>query len=271
VTATQSLPQLAPAAGTCDAVSPSVSDRSGGERPAAVPAGVLLAVCGLHGGAGASTLAALIAETIGGAHADPVLLCEAPGATGDQAALAGTTSRVSLAQLATAVAAGRVPRSFWGRHGSLRLLATAPQPPPAVSTVALIDVLQAARGEHAVTVIDVGTLRDPYATAIVSAASHVLWTLRLGPGAVARAQQLLASPLAPVLAGAQAIAARTARPRDRFGGQAGALRRLADAHHARLILVPELPGREDRPDPASTPARRLTSAAGRFLETRWRA
>jgi hypothetical protein len=227
--------------------------------------GPLVAVCGLQGGAGTSTLANLIAETAASAESGPIVVCEAPGASGDQAALTGAPSRLSLAELAVAVAAGRPPRGFWGRRGALRVLATAPRPAPALAGDALVDVLAAARAEHALTVVDVGTVRDAHARPILEAATHVVWMLRLEPGAVERARVTLASRLVPALAARQALAARGARPRDRFAGEGGALRRLAAEHAERLVLVPELPVRDGRPDPSSGRARRLTTGLTRFL------
>ena len=228
-------------------------------------AGPLLAVCGLHGGAGTSTLANLIATAAAFADAGPVVLCEAPGASGDQAALTGAPSRVSLGELAGAVAAGRSPRGFWGRCGALRVLATAPAPAPAVAPEALADVLRAAQAEHRLTVVDVGTVRDPHARAILRAATHVLWVLRMEPGAVERARLVLASRLVPALAARQALAARGARPRERFAGERAALRRLASEHAERLVLVPELPCRDGRPDHESARAQRVTSGLAGFL------
>ena len=233
------------------------------------PGGPLVAVCGLQGGAGTSILANLLAEAAAARDGGRVVLVEAPGATGNQAALIATTSAVSLAELSVAVAAGRTPPRFWGEHGRLRVIATSPQPtPPLLGAGELGDLLTAARAEHALTVVDAGTARDPHARAILAAATHVLWTLRLDAGAVEQARALLASRLVPALAARQAFAVRAGRARERFAGQGPALRQLVADHSARLVLVPDLPARDARADPDSARARRLIDALTRFFAER---
>ena len=235
-----------------------------GDRP-------LVAVCGLPGGAGASTLAYLIAHVTSQTSDAPVLLCEAPAASGDQAALGTATSTVSLAELAAAVDAGRPPRRFWGREGTLRLLATEPQPTPEVRSTAVVDVLHAAAREHMLTVVDVGDVRHPLSAPILAAATHVLWVLRLEAHAVERARVRLAGQLVPALAARQAIAVRGARPRERFAGQGATLRRLASEHAAELILVPTLPVAEaGHPDTSTARAQRAAATITRFTEAAWR-
>src|SRR4051812_12176455 len=177
--------------------------------------GPLLVVCGLQGGAGASTLANVIAAAAAAASEQPVMLCEAAGAGGDQAALTGARSQLTLEELAATVATGqRPPRRFWAQTGRLRLLAAAPRPtPPHATGQAVADVLVTARAEHALTVVDAGDVRDPRARPILQAATHVLWVLRLEPGAVGLARERLASRLVGALAARQALAVRGARPR----------------------------------------------------------
>ena len=235
--------------------------------------GPLVAVCGLQGGAGASTLANLLATSAATRDQEGrVVLIEAPGATGDQAVLTDARSTVSLAELAAQVAAGRSPRRFWGRAGALRVIATDPQPTPQATTGReLVDVLNAARGEHALGVVDAGTVRAPHATTVLAAASHVIWVLRLEPGAVARARALLASRLVPALGARQILTVRGAVARERFGGQGPALRQLAADHSARLVLMPDLATRQTRPNPTSARARRLTSTLDRWLAEAWAA
>ena len=77
------------------------------------PAGRSWSVCGLHGGAGTSTLALLLAHYAAVASSFPVLLCEAPGASGDQLALGAPESAVSLDSLAVTLASGARPRDGW--------------------------------------------------------------------------------------------------------------------------------------------------------------
>ncbi|MGH2944285.1 MAG: hypothetical protein ACRDLN_16085, partial [Solirubrobacteraceae bacterium] len=73
------------------------------------PGGPVLVICGLHGGAGTTTLAYAVAAQA--AHESPatVLICETDAAAGDVAALAGVTSPYSLSELAAEFAVGRTP------------------------------------------------------------------------------------------------------------------------------------------------------------------
>jgi hypothetical protein len=238
---------------------------------AAAAGGPLVAVCGLQGGAGTSTIANLLAVTTAAADRAAIVLCEAPGASGDQAGLLDTTSRLSLAELARTVADGRPPRRFWGRADDLRVLATPPQPAPLDARPAELGaVLGLVQAEHALTVVDTGTVRDPYARAVLTTATHVLWVLRLEPGAIERARAQLASPLVPPLAARQALLVRGAT-RPRFAGEGPPLRALAADHLAELVLVPDLPREGRRPDPRSARARRLTTALARLLAEPWHA
>ena len=94
------------------AVAPAPSDTSPpAARRAALaftePGGPVVVVCGLHGGAGTSTLALLLAHYAAAASSVPVLLCEAPGASGNQLALGAPESAVSLDALAVTLAMRR--------------------------------------------------------------------------------------------------------------------------------------------------------------------
>ena len=80
--------------------------RSG--RPRAAPArlGPLLAVCGLAGGVGVTTLAYLIALAAARQWPDPVLVADTGGPSGGLAACAGVEVPRSLGELAEQLAAG---------------------------------------------------------------------------------------------------------------------------------------------------------------------
>ena len=94
------------------------------------PDGPVVVVCGLHGGAGTSTLALLLAHYAAAASSVPVLLCEAPGASGNQLALGAPESAVSLDSLAVTLACGaRPPDGWWAERENLRVLATPPAAP----------------------------------------------------------------------------------------------------------------------------------------------
>ena len=71
-----------------------------------VTRGPLLAVCGLCGGAGASTLAYLVALAEARRHSDSVLVADTGGPSGGVARYAGVEAPRSLTEVATQVVAG---------------------------------------------------------------------------------------------------------------------------------------------------------------------
>src|SRR4051794_41494591 len=70
------------------------------------PGGPLVAVCGLAGGAGTSTLALALARQAAHESTAPVLLCETDSSAGGLAAVAHASSRLSLGELATSALSG---------------------------------------------------------------------------------------------------------------------------------------------------------------------
>lgn len=209
------------------------------------PGGPIVVVCGLHGGAGTSTLAYGLAAQAAKESPSSVLLCETDAAAGDVAALAGATSPHSLSELAAEFEAGRTPAGgALARAGNLRVIATAPAPAAAVDDDAVIALMSAARPRHGLTVIDAGTARDPLARRLLRIATHVIWVTIARPGAAQRGRALLAGPLAPALAARQALVVRGVRRAGRSGAgqQAAELRQLADDCCERLVLVADSPG-----------------------------
>ena len=103
------------------------ANRSAAATP--VRLGPLLAVCGLAGGAGVTTLSYLIALAAVRQWTDPVLVADTGGPSGGLAACAGVEVPRSLGELAEQLAAG-VPLGggiyATGRDG-LRVLATGPE------------------------------------------------------------------------------------------------------------------------------------------------
>ena len=194
-------------------------------------------------------LAYLLASYSASASSAPILLCEGPGATGDQASLSGQCSQLSLAQLTSSLAAGRRPSgTWWAQRDNLRVLATAPQHrPDPVSGADTAVVLQHARAEHGLTVIDAGVLRDPSAPALLAGATHVVWTLAAQPGAGELAHRMLASDLVAPLAAHQVVALRATRRLDALNAAVRDVRRVAQAHAERLLLIPDRPALTRRP------------------------
>ena len=258
------------------AAAPASSDTSlsASGRPALAftePDGPVVVVCGLHGGAGTSTLALLLAHYAAAVSSVPVLICEAPAASGDQLALGAPESAVSLDALAVTLAAGARPNDgWWAERENLRVLATPPTI-PLNSTLGgdLSGTLRAAAREHGLTVLDGGTVRDRSTRELLGCATHVIWTLSIQPGAVEQARAVLASGLVPALAAAQAFALRTDRRSTALTRAVRDLRRVAESHSARqLLLLPDAPALATRPlELATGPLHRPLSSLTRFLQS----
>ena len=130
--------------------------------PTAAPVrlGPLLAVCGLAGGVGATTLSYLIALAAVRQWNDPVLVADTGGPSGGLAECAGVEVERSLSELAQQLAAG-VPLDggifATGRDG-LRVLATGPEFSSRPADHEVVLLLAHAREAHGLTVIDCGTL-----------------------------------------------------------------------------------------------------------------
>lgn len=204
--------------------------------------GPLVVVCGLHGGAGTSTLAHTLAVAASHESSAPVLLCETDSAAGDQARLTVTQSAWSLSELAYARHHATPPSAgpTIARAGPLRVIATGPRGPlddlPDDAVSAFVD---AARARHGLTVVDVATIRAPDARALLAIATHIIWTAIVRPGVAALADSLLSGPLAPPTAAHTTLAARGARHGRRRDVRQAArqLRSTTAAHCDQLIFV----------------------------------
>jgi hypothetical protein len=207
--------------------------------------GPIVVVCGLHGGAGTSSLAHALAATAALESRAPVLLCESDDVCGDVAQLTHTTSPLSLGALAAAYAAGAPPDGgTLARAGELRVIAGPPAPAADAPDGALAAVVRAASAHHGLTVLDAGTLRARSSRELLQAATHVVWTTIAQPGRGEAARALLCSELVPKLAATQILAVRSAgRGRDRGVRQAAReLRELAEEHCDRVILIADRGG-----------------------------
>jgi hypothetical protein len=200
--------------------------------------GPLVAVCGLVGGAGASTLAMAIAHKAATESATPVLLTEANGGGADMAALAGRAGPHSLLSLAGEVAQGGAPaRTFIEIAPRLRLLASAPGRSPEVEASAVQALLRDARAAHGLVVVDCGS-EPSRATAVLEVASHLVWAMPASQPALDRARVLFEGDNLPAPGRWREVLAAKA-----VGRAAGAsvrdLRRLASLRCERLVLVPD--------------------------------
>ena len=204
--------------------------------------GPLVAVCGLTGGAGTTTLAWRLARQAARESAVPVLACEAEALAGGLAAAAGAGSPIALGDLAAAVAAGERPPNgaFVSLQHGLRLLATAPQSSSAAPASALARVLSDARAAHGLVVCDCRTLDHPASATLIAGATHVLWTLPATPTATRQARAMVDARSLPSPGRArEALVAIATQPAAR--ASVGDLRALAGARHERLILFPHTP------------------------------
>lgn len=212
--------------------------------------GPLVVVCGLHGGAGTSTLAYALAAQASQESPTDVLLCESDAASGDIARLTGVVSPLGLGELAGEFAAGRPPQAgTFARADRLRVVATAGAFPARVAVGEMTAMLDAARQWQGLTVVDAGIWRASGTRELLAAASHVVWVLAARSGAAGRARPVLAA--SPSVSAKQALVAR-----GDLGGrkEAKALTELADGRCERLVLW------EDSPVPVGLADRRLLSA-----------
>jgi MinD-like ATPase involved in chromosome partitioning or flagellar assembly len=204
-----------------------------------VERGRLLAVCGLCGGAGTSTLAYLVALAAARSHPDSVLVADTGGPTGGLSCYAGVETPRSVAELSEHALAG--PSTglavATGSHG-VRVLATGPRFTAERAPDGIRLLLDQARERYALTVVDCGTLaRDADRVALASA-SHVAWVLPATVSGVQRAGRVLDAitlhvPGDEVLVARHQDHARKARLKE--------LRQLARDRGATLVLLPTLP------------------------------
>jgi len=203
--------------------------------------GLLLAVCGCCGGAGASTLAYLVALAAVRARSEPVLVADTGGTGGGLAHYAGVAAPHSLAEIAESLVAGLTPgRPYVAASDGLRVLATGPRFAAGCVREGVELVLDDARAAHALTVVDCGTLTREADQIVFANASHIAWVLPATRSGVRRARRMLDAITPP--RGRELVVAR----RDELEPMAalGDLKRIAKERQAPLILVPHLPDLE---------------------------
>jgi hypothetical protein len=206
--------------------------------------GPLVVVCGLVGGAGASTLAYLLARRAARHSSVPVLLAELQEQAA-LAALAGGGGPYALRDLARAVDQQRqVGRPFAELPSGLRLVASGEpaicEPAP---TGALARVLADARAAHGLVVVDAGSIGGADSAALLRSASHVLYVLPTTPEALRRGELLATRGLLHHGEALTALVAVATSPGHR--AEIKQLRRLAEHDVERLLLVPHMPGLVD--------------------------
>jgi hypothetical protein len=202
--------------------------------------GPLVAVCGLAGGAGASTLAYLLARRAARHSTVPVLLAELAG--GGLAAVVGVNSPLGLCELARAVDEDCAPERPFAEAAGLRLVASAqPGDPGPLPAGALERLLDDARAAHGLVVVDVGQPTASEAERLLAIADHLLLCVPATDAGTRRAELRLAGGLLRRIAatGGRTLVCAATQPGAR--AQVRQLRRLADGRVDRLLLVPHLP------------------------------
>lgn len=225
------------------------------------PGGPVVAVVGLVGGAGTSTISHALARQAAGESRAPVLLTESDPAGVGLAALTGAVSPMCLDELARRRAAGEPPgRSFIEPEPGFRVLASPQRRRWSELGDEVPALLSEARAAHGLVVIDCGVIgaRTPLVTAAVT---HLLWALPATRIAVQRAAVLSSHGLLPTPGRArEALVASAIQPGR--GASARQLRQLAKSRCERLVLVPytsrDIPGHPVQLAPALT-------AMARFL------
>jgi hypothetical protein len=202
---------------------------------------MIVAVCGLHGGSGTTTLATLLARAAARQAPGAVLLCEVSSAAGSLADAVDATSPYDLAGLADLVSRGRRPSETpWiDLADRLRILARPPRPPSPIPAEALRQVLADADTAHDLVVVDAGPLTSTTAAHVVLAsATQVLWTVD-STAVTNRCRRLLAGHVCSSARGARWLLGVNATGRD---GASLPSDQLASLHPSLVatVLVPRV-------------------------------
>jgi MinD-like ATPase involved in chromosome partitioning or flagellar assembly len=233
-----------------------------GEPAASAPpsergGGALVAVCGVCGGAGTSTVAYLLGRSAGRAGEGPVLVCDLGGIAGGLAECAGVESAVSLPALANAVAAGEELGDGLVAHGGdgLRVVARGPRFELPLDSEGMVRVLHEAREAHTLSLFDCGVPGSSCKEIVLAASTHVAWVLPATPSGARRARRLLG--LFPSDPSRREIVVAREHP---GGGRArtAELAELAADRRAPLVLMPQVPDLSERGPEAGLEAAALS-------------
>jgi hypothetical protein len=214
----------------------------------------LLAVCGLCGGAGTSTLSYLVARSAVSVVKGHVLVCDTGGPSGGLAAYAGVQSPRTLIEIADHLQRGlplaggiyAVDEAASTPQQQLRVIATGPRVAAEADTSALGTLLAMARSEgaHSLTIVDCGTLQRAADRVALAAASHVAWVLPATRSGADRAERVLTA-IQPGPPGRELLVAR--RDDHEPASALRALRALAARRQAPLVLMPQIGHLLERP------------------------
>jgi Flp pilus assembly CpaE family ATPase len=199
----------------------------------------LLAVCGLCGGAGASTLAYLVALAEARRRCESVLVGDTGGSSGAIACYTGVEAPRSLVEAAAHVTAGLPAGQLVAKDSNgVRVLATGPRFTPDCPREGIELLLDHARERYALTVIDCGTLAREADRVALAKASHLAWVLPASTSGLRRARPVLDAINPNLLARELVVARHDDRERKL---PLRALKRLAEYRHAPLVLLPSVP------------------------------
>lgn len=201
------------------------------------PGGPLVAICGLTGGAGTTTLALLLAQQAARHSAAPILLSESQADRAGLASITGHSTPIGLAALARRIADDQTPtETFAELEPRLRLIAAAPGTADDARPDALRALLAQAHDAHGLVIIDCANPSGA-APAVLDAASHIIWVLPATRPGLASGAALLASGVLPPPGRACEVLVATAREPHR-AVSVRALRKLAAVRCERLVLMP---------------------------------
>jgi cellulose biosynthesis protein BcsQ len=225
--------------------------------------GPVVAICGLTGGAGTSTLALLLARQAASDSAAPILLAETDPMRAGLAVLTGRATPRPLLALAQDVIDDRQPTdAFVELEHGLRLIAAEPQPATATPRGALDLLLAQARDAHGLVVLDSGTHWTPDSP-ILAHATHIIWTLPATPTGLARGATQLKAAMTTAGRRREALAATATVTRPLASVRA--LRRLARQRGEQLVLIPHDEGLARGETTTSDRARHALSGIARLL------
>jgi Flp pilus assembly CpaE family ATPase len=200
--------------------------------------GPLVAICGLCGGAGASTLAYTLAAAAAQRSTQPVFACETSGITGGLALYARAQPGLSLTEAANQVAAGTPPSGLVvSSPERVRILGSRPALAERCDPDGAERILSEARAAAGLVVLDCGTAEHEVDRAALSASSHVLWVIPATRSGIARGEHALRR-LAEFAHGEQALVARLER--NEHATAVSQLADLAARWDLELILFPHV-------------------------------
>jgi MinD-like ATPase involved in chromosome partitioning or flagellar assembly len=201
--------------------------------------GPLLAVAGLCGGAGASTLSYLVAAAAARCSRAPILLADGGGPNAGIAVYAHASSAHTLPTAAEILSQGmEVSRGLFATTADgLRLIARGPTAVEPDVPAALAYVLDQAKRAHGLTVIDCGTLAREIDRFMLACATHIAWLLPATVSGELRASRLL-DHVGHGTGGREVVVARM-DPAERKA-PIHELTALAERRNAPLVLMPQI-------------------------------